>query len=270
MKKKESFDKKTIIDFGHQWEIHGEIRNTYWSSKSMFEDHFPSDFNFQIFQKKIILEVGSGSGRILNMLSKYDPLKLIGIEPSSGFKKLKENTRDIPNLKISNKSGSDFEFRNLDVIVSFGVIHHIPDPNPVIQNIYNSLKESGYFILWVYGHENNEFYVFSQRLVRLLTSRFPDRILNWFSFVLTYIVDFYGLINKHIFLGKLSLNKYYINVFAKCPRQEKKYIIYDQLNPSYSKYYKKDELLYLLESHGFKKIMLWHRHNYSWTAIVQK
>lgn len=62
---------------------------------------------------------------------------------------MKENTRDIPNLKISDKSGSDFEFRNLDVIVSFGVIHHIPDPNPVIQNIYNSLKESGYFMgIW--------------------------------------------------------------------------------------------------------------------------
>jgi len=268
--KKESVGKKTILDFGRQWVIHGELRDTYWSSKSMFEDHFPNHFDFSIFSKKVVLEVGSGSGRILNMLTKYNPLKLIGVEPSSGFEILKQNTREIPNLKLINKAGSDFEFRNLDVIVSLGVIHHIPNPNPVIKNVYDSLKKGGYFILWVYGHENNKFYVLSQRLVRVLSSRFPDRILNWLSFVLTYIFDFYGVINKNVFFGKLSLNEYYINVFAKCPRQEKKYIIYDQLNPSYSKYYKKDEVHFLLDQHGFKKIELWHRHNYSWTAIAQK
>ena len=31
---------KTIQDFGDQWEIHGDIKKNFWSSNSMFKDHF--------------------------------------------------------------------------------------------------------------------------------------------------------------------------------------------------------------------------------------
>ena len=47
-----------------------------------------------------------------------------------------------------------------DYVFSLGVIHHIPKADLAVQNIYRSLKPNGQFIMWVYGYENNELYIF--------------------------------------------------------------------------------------------------------------
>jgi SAM-dependent methyltransferase len=261
---------KTIEDFGNQWQIHGNLRQDHWTSDLMFRDHFPSDFNFSILVGKRVLEVGSGSGRILRMLSRYSPKELIGIEPSSGFAKLVENTNDIKNLKLINISGSDFKVDNLDVIISLGVIHHIPNASEVIQNIYHSLAEDGTFIMWVYGRENNQPYVFFQENARKLTKMLPDNVLNQISLGVSFLFDLYGVLSKILFYNKLPLTGYHQNVFSKCGRREKKYIIFDQLNPTYSKYYREAEVIYLLESNGFQEVKTFHRHGYSWTAVARK
>lgn len=66
---------KTLKNFGDQWRIHVQLRSDYWTSDQMFRDHFPKDFDFSIFHGATVLEMGSGSGRILNMLSAYRPAK---------------------------------------------------------------------------------------------------------------------------------------------------------------------------------------------------
>lgn len=44
-------------------------------------------------------------------------------------------------------------------------------------------------------------------------------------------------------------------------------MIYDQLNPAYAKYYRRDEARALLEDAGFQDVRLHHRHGYSWTVL---
>jgi SAM-dependent methyltransferase len=267
---KKAKTEKTIEDFGNQWQIHGSLRQNHWTSDLMFRDHFPLDFDFSIFGGKRVLEVGSGSGRILRMLSKYNPKELIGIEPSSGFANLVENTKDINNLQLINISGSEFKADSLDVIISLGVIHHIPNANEVVRNIYDSLANDGTFIMWVYGRENNQPYVFCQENTRKLTKLLPDNILNQLSLGVSFLFDLYGVMAKILFFNKLPLSGYWQNVYSKCGRLEKKYIIFDQLNPTYSKYYSKGEVTHLLESNGFQHVKTFHRHGYSWTAIARK
>jgi SAM-dependent methyltransferase len=261
---------KTINDFGNQWKIHGELREDHWTSDQMFRDHFPKDFDFLIFKGAKVLEVGAGSGRILHMVSNYHPSQLIGVEPSDSFENLLLNTKNIPNLHLLNTSGANFHLKNLDVIISLGVIHHIPEADKVLHNIFNSLKKGGYFIMWVYGYENNRTYVALQKILRAFTIFLPDYLLDKFSLIISYMFDFYGIISKNIFSNRLSLSKYYKNVYSMCARKEKKYIIFDQLNPSYSKYYKQHEVYELLKRNGFNNIELYHRHGYSWTAVAIK
>ena len=47
-----------------------------------------------------------------------------------------------------------------DYIFSLGVIHHIPEAEIVCEKIYRSLKPKGKFIIWLYGKEGNELYLF--------------------------------------------------------------------------------------------------------------
>ena len=61
-----------------------------------------------------------------------------------------------------------------------------------------------------------------------------------------------------------------MNVLKKCSFEKRKYIIFNQLNPSYSKYYTKKEVETLLSKSGFQKFKIVNRHQYSWTAIAEK
>ena len=51
--------------------------------------------------------------------------------------------------------------------------------------------------------------------------------------------------------------------------EEKKYIIFDQLNSLYAKYYSKLEATTLLNRSGFIDVELFHRHGYSCTALAK-
>lgn len=218
---KKTNTEKTIYDFGNQWKIHGELRADHWTSDQMLRDHFPKDFSLSILNGAKVLEVGAGSGRILHMLSNYQPSQLIGVEPSDAFENLKLNTSAIPNLLLLNTLGSNFDVKNLDVIISLGVVHHIPQPDKVVQNVYNSLKQGGYFLMWVYGFENNTMYVVLQKILRPFTRFLPDYFLDKISYIISYLFDFYGILSKVLFLNRLSLSGYYKNVYSKCGRKEK-------------------------------------------------
>ena len=43
--------------------------------------------------------------------------------------------------------------------------------------------------------------------------------------------------------------------------------IYDQLNPSFVKFYRGPEVKEMLERAGFRDVALHHRSGYSWTAL---
>jgi len=262
----------TIEDFGDQWQIHGNLGKGHWTSTSMFNDHFKDNTPpFQSLKGKIVAEVGAGSGRILRMLSKYNPKKLYGIEPSSGFAILESNTQDLKNIYLQRSTGEEFRLpEQADYIFSLGVIHHIEDPTPVVANIHKQLKLGGMFILWVYGYENQKLYVIFQILFRPIIRLLPDAFLNVFSKILTYFIDSYALLSKFVFRNRLPMSSYLFANYMLCSREQKKYIIFDQLNPSFSKYYKRHEVEDLLRNSGFSRIELYHRHKYSWTAIALK
>ena len=148
-----------------------------------------------------------------------------------------------------------------------GVIHHIPNYSVVLKNIQKSLKKNGKFIIWVYGKEGNETYLLIFNNLRRITILIPDFLLRIISHILNLISYFYELL-CHFF--PLPLKKYFLEVFGKCSFEKRSYIIFDQLNPSFAKYFTKKELEEDLKDAGFKNIKTHHRHGYSWTAIAEK
>lgn len=262
----------TIRDFGNQWKIHGNIEPDYWTSDEMFRDHFPDKTPpFSTLEEQVVVDVGSGSGRILQMLSRYKPGTLIGVEPSHGFDILEKNTRHLNNLTLINSLGEDFTLaKKANYIFSLGVIHHIPLPIATVRNIYSNLVEGGTFVMWVYGFENNVVYVRLQELMRPAIRLIPDHILDGISLILSYMADVYTFLSKVLFRSRLPLTQYLLNLYSKCGRRQKKFIIFDQLNPVYAKYYKREEVISLLHDAGFRNINLFHRNGYSWTAIAKK
>ena len=257
----------TIKDFGKQFKYHNKI-DDYWGGEEMIND-IVNPFDLSIVRNKIICEMGVGSGRILKNLIKLSPKKIYAIEPSESIEVAKKNN-EYSEVEILFKkiSGQVIDFKNeIDYIFSIGVIHHIPDAEIVCKKIYESLKPKGKFIIWLYGKEGNELYLLIFNNLRKITRYMPDKFLNLFSIFLNLFLSIYIFFCKYL---NLPLKNYMINVLKKCSFEKRKYIIFDQLNPSYSKYYTKQDVETLLTKSGFKKFEVFNRHQYSWTAIAEK
>jgi hypothetical protein len=90
----------TIEDFGDQWQIHGNVDTDYWTDPAILRDYVGPLLDLDALRGKAIAEVGSGSGRIIRMLSKFGPRSLHAVEPSEGFEVLRKNTADIAGLQL--------------------------------------------------------------------------------------------------------------------------------------------------------------------------
>jgi 2-polyprenyl-3-methyl-5-hydroxy-6-metoxy-1,4-benzoquinol methylase len=80
-----------------------------------------------------------------------------------------------------NEEGGRFKAGLFDFIFILGVLHHINRPIQVLENAYNHLEDGGHLVIWVYGYENNQAYIFIQKGLRLMTQHLNDRVLDVFS-----------------------------------------------------------------------------------------
>ena len=119
----------------------------------------------------------------------------------------------------------------------------------------------------MYGKEGNELYLLIFNNLRKITRLLPDKMLNLISIFLNLPLSIYIFFCKYL---NLPLKKYMLNVLKKCSFEKRKYIIFDQLNATYSKYYTKKEVVTLLTKSGFNKFEIINKYQYSWTVIAMK
>ena len=252
---------QTIEDFGEQWSVFRDNPG-YYGSVDLLADLFGPLLSVDEVKGTHVAEIGSGTGRIVNMLLDAGANHVWAVEPSVAMGVLKENTAErkerVTYLRdVGEALPPDLL---LDLVVSIGVLHHIPAPGPVVRAAYNALKPGGRLFVWVYGREGDQTYLRLAEPMRRISVRLPHGALVSLSFVLGWVLD--GYIAMCHFLP-LPMHAYMRGVLAKFPRSVRRLTIYDQLNPAYAKYYRKDEAQALVGDQGFADVRA-----YQGTAIV--
>lgn len=261
-------EKQTIEDFGKQWTHYQDIGD-YFGSVELFSDITFPFLKTEDLKGCKVAEIGSGSGRIVNMLLCAGACHVIAVEPSEeAFNVLVRNVEQTEKVTFLQTTGDRLPpYGNLDYVFSIGVLHHIPNPEKVVNAVFKALRPGGKFIVWLYGKERNRFYLSFILPLRILTKHLPHFLLASLVRALYYPLVFYIKICHRL---ALPLRDYLLNIFERMPPDKRRLIIYDQLKPSYAKYYTKDEAEKLLSDGRFQKIGIHHRHGYSWTVIGTK
>jgi SAM-dependent methyltransferase len=259
---------RTISDFGEQWTTYRDSEG-YYGSPEILRDMFGPLLALSEVAGRSVLEIGSGTGRIVNILLKAGAAHVTAVEPSAAFDVLRENVRADPERVTCLRLTGDAvpPTGDQDFVFSIGVLHHIPDPDPVVRAAFGALRPGGRLAVWLYGREGNALYLGLLTPARALTRRLPHRALQ----ALVRVVDLPLL--AYVVLCRalpLPLAGYMRDVVARLDGPKRRLTIYDQLNPAYAKYYTRDEAYGLLAGAGFQDIALHHRHGYSWAAVGTK
>ncbi|MBW2667673.1 MAG: class I SAM-dependent methyltransferase [Deltaproteobacteria bacterium] len=256
---------RTIRDFGDQWSHYGGNEGFY-GSLDLLQDMFGPLLATDELRGARVADIGSGTGRIVRMLAAAGAEHIVAVEPSVGVEVLRANVRDLGDrVEVVHATGEDVPVdRGFDFVVSIGVIQFIEDPLPTLQAACRALRPGGRLLIWVYGKEGNELYVGFVKVVRAVTTRLPHAALALVCSALNLLVDIYLFACRWL---PLPMRAYMRGTLARVSREQRKLTIYDQLNPSYARYYLGPEVKALLERAGFSDVQLYHRRGYSWTAM---
>lgn len=140
MKKSEAFERATDpkqYDFddlnydGHT--INKPIRKFFFDYLSRYK---------QLWQNASILDIGTGSGWLLDALLKNGAKEVEGIEPS--IKNISVSKELFPKIKIYNKSLEDFQpNKKYDIVIGVMSFSHIADLESTFKKIKKMLKTTG-------------------------------------------------------------------------------------------------------------------------------
>ena len=258
---------QTIKDFGEQWLRYRES-DGFYGSMELFSDIIYPFLKCSDINNCKVAEIGSGVGRIVNILLEGGAKHVIATEPSDAFQVLCHNIRQPEKVSCLKITGDQLPpYGDLDFVFSIGVLHHIPDPAPVVEAVFKALRPGGHFLAWVYGKEGNRLYLALVRPLRGLTKHLPHFFLASLVEVIYYPLVLYIKLCSWL---PLPLRGYILSIFEKMSPEKRRLIIYDQLNPSYAKYYTRKEVEKLFLDGKFENVRIYHRHGYSWTVIGTK
>jgi SAM-dependent methyltransferase len=172
---------RTIKDFGAQWTSHADISGFFGSIDLLADIVFP--FNLDEVNGAKVVDLGAGSGRFINAWIQLGARHVVALEPSESIEVVKKNSTNPEMITFLNVPGDSLPaYGDVDLVFSIGVLHHIPDPGPVVKAAYNTLRPGGKFIVWLYGTEGNRLYLALLRTLRALMRALPspgEKALVW-------------------------------------------------------------------------------------------
>lgn len=259
-----SIRERTIRDFGEQW-TRFQDNSGYYGSTELLGDIVGPLLDPVELRDTTVLDIGSGTGRIVNMLIASGVRRVVAVEPSAAFQVLVKNVSEPARVTCLNIAGEDIP-RGLecDVAMSIGVLHHVPIPAPVVAAAYAALRPGGKLLVWLYGKEGNGLYLALASPLRFLTRRLAHRWLERLVAITDVPLRGYIALCRRL---PLPMHRYMTQYLDKLAPDKRRLVIYDQLKPAYAKYYTQSEARELLESAAFTNVRTHHRHGYSWLVI---
>ena len=258
---------RTIEEFGEQWGRFEDLGGRFGSS-AFLQDLCGPLLPLGEIAGRRVLEIGSGNGRIVRMLLDAGAAHVTAVEPSAGIEALKRNTRDrADRVTCLQTLGESIPEVDAELAFAIGVLHHLEDPGPTLRRVHEVLPPGGRCLVWVYGREGNAAYIALAESLRVLTRRLPDPALAALAHVLNACLAVYLPLCRIL---PLPLRRYMREVMAGFDRRERFFLIFDQLNVGYARYYSGAEASDLLAAAGFRNVELYHRHGMSWTVLGEK
>lgn len=177
-----------VDNFSFEWNLHRKTQLDSFSGTDESEKSFKkrTGFDLENLKGKLVLDVGCGSGRYLEVAEKYGA-NAIGIDLSYSVDAAFKNLGFKKNINIIQADVFDLPFKEevFDCIFSIGVLHHTVNTQRAFKCLPRYLKTGGEIAIWVYSNEGFGTKVYNKisDFYRLFTTKMPKKLLYRISYI---------------------------------------------------------------------------------------
>jgi SAM-dependent methyltransferase len=196
-KKDENLDQGVIDSFGYEWAAfdYSEAETSAALDAQFRAYCTPLDLNQFDPKKSIAGDFGAGSGRWAERLTPFFS-QIYALEPSDGASKVLKNkfSGEAKIVVLQETVGANsIPLESLDLAMSLGVLHHIPDTGLAIKEVARRIKPGGVFLCYLYYNLENKpgFYklIFKAvNIVRKIISMLPQKSKQIIASVIAAVV----------------------------------------------------------------------------------
>ena len=180
--KDQNLDQQVIDSFGHEWAAfdYAESETDEALDSQFLAYCTPIDLSQFNAKSSVAADFGAGSGRWASRLLPHFSL-VYALEPSDGANKVLKNkfSKESRVTILQETVGANsIAAGSLDLAMSLGVLHHIPDTGLAIKDVASKIKSGGVFFCYLYYKlENKPLYYrgffWTANSLRWVISRLP-------------------------------------------------------------------------------------------------
>lgn len=167
-----------VDNFSFEWNRHARTQLDSVNGTTQSHDTFlrRTGYKEADFKNKLVLDVGCGSGRFLEIAHKLGA-EVVGIDLSFAVDAADKNLGRTDGIHIIQADIFHLPFREetFDHFYSIGVLHHTPNTRQAFECVTPLLKSGGKAAIWVYN--NWGIYNTVSDLYRVITTKIPKNAL---------------------------------------------------------------------------------------------
>ena len=181
----ENADFRLIDEFGDEWQKFNFLDGKSNQELDSQFRAYTSILDFDLFKtdKALVVDMGAGSGRWTERLLPYFS-NIIAIEPSDkAIEILKKRFNGDSRVRIEKatvKHNSIID-NSADLIISLGVLHHLPSTQEALVDCFRRIKPGGYLLCYLYYNLENKSAIYRtifrlSNFLRSIISKLPKKI----------------------------------------------------------------------------------------------
>ena len=209
-KSDQNLDQEVIDRFGHEWADfdYAESETDEALNAQFLAQCIPVSLSQFNAQTSVAADFGAGSSRWASQLLPYFSL-VYALEPSGGANKalMKKFSHESRMRILQETVGmNSIPNESLDLAMSLGVLHHIPDTDLAIKNVASKIKGDGVFLCYLYYKlENKPLYYrgmfWTSNSLRWVISRLPYRLRRFLARIIARLI-YLPLVHLAKLIGK--------------------------------------------------------------------
>ena len=249
---------RTADSFAYEWRRFGRVRPE-WAKN--FADYL-QPLSPESLAGLDLLDVGAGSGRH-SLLAARHGARVIAVDVGDSIDVARANLPPEVLTVQADAEALPFDAESFDLVMSIGVLHHLPDTERALTDITRYVRRGGhvhFYLYWIPAHRWHRVVLRAVTAARRITVRLPHRLLHALCYPLAALLEL-AFVAPYRFLrqrpwGRRLAKKLPLKAYADYPFAVLVNDQFDRFSAPIERRFTREEVVSMLRANRLRDIVV--------------